>query len=134
MQQALSHHLVSIYSYVYSAAMKNIKTHDELITQLKTHGSISVIFMEKNKRRLKKCFDRTVKLEKILSFKNSNFYKIRCIGYGVYAHAREIFPPPRDKGFEKAIFVFNMALRNISSYEGKTLEHGKACVTFISKT
>lgn len=114
--------------------MKNFKTHDELITQLKTDGSISVIFMEKNKRRLKKCFDRTVKLEKILSIKNSKFYKIRCIGYSIYVQVREMLPPPRDKGFEKAILIFNMALHHISSYEGKSLEHSKACVTFISKT
>jgi hypothetical protein len=53
--------------------MKNIKTHDELITQLKTDGSISVIFMEKISGDLKNALTEQSSLRKFYPLKIQTF-------------------------------------------------------------
>jgi hypothetical protein len=109
------------------------KNREELLSDLQTKGEVSFVFFEKNKRRLKKAFDRSIKAEQLLRNK-SKLSRLHFLIYGTYNMAREFLSPTKDEGYTLALIFFQTSWMYISHYEGQSLEKGKAKVTFYART
>jgi len=109
-------------------------SYDELIETLEKDGCISVVFQEKNKKRLKASFDRINKTERLLANRNKFMGRAKYFIYGAWVGLIDILFSPKDKGFEQAHLIYTVAWRKISKYHGESLSNGEARVTFYART